>query len=213
MSVVQNPITGRTSGKCAGVVFSKWKSKNTMRGKPLTVKNPQSAGQVVQRSAFAFMVLLAQSIIVALRSSFKYAATEMSEYNYFIKQNIDLVDAVTHKIEVAHADELKFAAGPEPGFYDTAAVAAAGGAITITWDDTYQSDLREPTDEVIGFYYNSTTDTVGYFDNGDLYSAGTMSLTGSGTTNDIVYVYLAVATATKSRWSHSNYVDVVTLIA
>jgi len=53
MAIVQNPITGRTRKKFGTEVFSKHYENNTMRSRPIQVSNPQTEGQVRQRSIFA----------------------------------------------------------------------------------------------------------------------------------------------------------------
>lgn len=88
MAIVQNPITGRTKQKFASAVFSKQFGKNTMRSKPVEVKNPRTPEQVNQRNKFSLMIALARQLLGMLRLSFKNMATQMSAFNAFVASNI-----------------------------------------------------------------------------------------------------------------------------
>lgn len=211
MSVTQNPITGRTRGKFSNAIFSKWKQLNTIRAKPLQVNQPNTQGQLDQRSAFAIIVRYARMVLTMLRFSFKYSASAMSEFNYFIKKNIDCVDIVTGKIAVAFLELLEFASGPEAGLFDTAISSASAAAVVITWDDTYMADSREVGDKVILFVYNATEDTMTAIDNSILFSAGTGSFPLVSTVADDLYIYAAVCTANMSRFSPSQYLGTETV--
>jgi hypothetical protein len=88
MAIVQNPITGRTKKKFGTAVFAKQFGKNTMRTKPMEVKNPRTVGQVNQRNKFALMVAEGRKVNIMLKVSFHNMALEMTPFNVFIKQNI-----------------------------------------------------------------------------------------------------------------------------
>lgn len=87
MSVVQNPITGRTRGKFANAVFSKWKGKNTMRSKALQVRNPQTDGQLKQRAKFSILVHLSTLVAALLRVGMKEMSSTVTQFNAFITEN------------------------------------------------------------------------------------------------------------------------------
>lgn len=88
MAIVQNPITGRTKKKFGSAVFSKQFGKNTMRTKPIEVKNPRTPDQVNQRSKFSLIIETSREILGLIRVSFKSAANGMSAFNAFISINI-----------------------------------------------------------------------------------------------------------------------------
>jgi hypothetical protein len=88
MAIVQNPITGRTKQKFGTAVFSKQFGKNTMRTKPIEVKNPKTPDQVNQRNKFSLMVAEGRKLLSMLKVSFKSMTTDMSAFNVFIKNNI-----------------------------------------------------------------------------------------------------------------------------
>ena len=88
MAIVQNPITGRSKNKFGTAVFSKQFGKNTMRTKPIEVKNPKTPDQVNQREKFSLMVSTARLLLNFIRVSFKNSTTKMSPYNVFVSHNL-----------------------------------------------------------------------------------------------------------------------------
>ena len=52
MAVTQNPHIGRSKNAFATAVFTTWKGRNVMKGKPISVHNPDTPAQKKQRSAF-----------------------------------------------------------------------------------------------------------------------------------------------------------------
>ncbi len=88
MAIVQNPVTGRTKKKFGTAVFSKQFGKNTMRTKPMEVKNPKTPDQMNQRSKFAIMVAESRKLLGMSKVAFQNQALKMSAFNVFIKENI-----------------------------------------------------------------------------------------------------------------------------
>lgn len=211
MSVVQNPITGRSRGKYSSSIFSKWKGLNTLRSKPLTVNQPNTQSQIDQRSAFATAVMFARQILTMIRYSLKYSAINITEFNQFIRLVIHYVDTVTGKISAGDEDLLSFSAGPEPGLEDAAVVYVSGANFTLSWDDSFMSDLREATDKMVVFLYNSTQNKMIAIDTAVLFSTGTASVAHQGVAGDVIFVYACVCTVSYARFSPSQYVSTFTV--
>ncbi len=112
MAIVQNPITGRTKQKFGTAVFSKQFSKNTMRSKPIEVKNPRTPDQVNQRNKFSLMVAEGRRLLTMLKVSFQNMTTDMSAFNVFIKNNIKTAITGTPGNYVIDYSLLKVAKGP-----------------------------------------------------------------------------------------------------
>lgn len=91
MGVIKRGILGGFSGSVGNVVGSSWKGIATMKAKPLSVANPNTAGQVVQRTKMSNLVAFAKeilaNIIKPLNDRF---ASGMSGFNLFTQRNIDL---------------------------------------------------------------------------------------------------------------------------
>lgn len=91
MGVIKRGILGGFSGSVGNVVGSSWKGIATMKSKPLSVANPNTAAQVTQRSKMSNIVAFAKdqlaNIIKPLNDRF---ASNMSGFNLFVQRNIDL---------------------------------------------------------------------------------------------------------------------------
>lgn len=86
MAVVQNPITGRSRNSFASAIFQTWKGKNVLRAKPLTVANPRTVGQQLQRMKLAMMVFFYRQIAGVIKIGYASQAVGQSEYNAFASE-------------------------------------------------------------------------------------------------------------------------------
>lgn len=88
MAVVQNPIIGRAKQKFGNAIFSTWKGINTLRTLPLSVGNPKSAAQKLQRMKLALAVMLYRYFPGIIKIGYSSQAIKQSEYNAFISDMI-----------------------------------------------------------------------------------------------------------------------------
>ena len=88
MAIVQNPITGRTKKKFGTAVFSKQFGKNTMRTKPMDVKNPKTVGQVKQRTKFSTVVELVRQVLPLINEVYAGSLKKMSPFNKITSINV-----------------------------------------------------------------------------------------------------------------------------
>lgn len=88
MAIVQNPITGRTKKAFGTAVFSKQFGKNTMRTKPIEVRNPKTEGQVTQRTKFSTTVALVRQVLPIINEAYAGSLTKMSPFNKVTSINV-----------------------------------------------------------------------------------------------------------------------------
>jgi hypothetical protein len=88
MAIVQNPITGRTKKKFGTAVFSKQFGKNTMRSKPVGVKNPNTIGQSTQRTKFTTIVNLIRQVLPLINKVYAGSLKNMSPFNKIVSINL-----------------------------------------------------------------------------------------------------------------------------
>lgn len=213
MSVVQNPITGRSRGKFSNAVFSKWKGLNTLRSKPLSVNQPNTSAQIERRAMFAAMVAYARPILSMIQSSLKSLSVNKSEFNTFISKNIGNIDTSTFKFAVPSIPNLVFSAGSLPGFHSLVGSAAAGHTILVSWDSSYLSSLRSATDLVLFFCYNITTNALTFHFQGEEYATGSDTVSDAGVAGDSVAIFIATCDVDAVTFSNSYYVDTITLLS
>ena len=92
MGVIKQGILGGFKGKVGSVIGTSWKGKAVMKSMPLSVANPRTAGQVLQRNKFKTIVELASGILASIvKPLWDRFASGMSGYNAFVSANCDAV--------------------------------------------------------------------------------------------------------------------------
>jgi hypothetical protein len=213
MAIVQNPITGRTTGKFASAVFSKQFEKNTMRSKPIQVANPKTLKQRTQRMKFSMIVALAQIMLNFIRLGFKTASNAMSEFNSFVKANISTALSGSYPDFTINFPALIVSSGTLTGIIDAAATAIALNKITVSWfDNTGQGDALA-TDKVLILCINTVTNQSIYSDVDVARSAETYDIeVPAGWVGDDVAVYVSASNEEVTQIADSSYVDTVTVL-
>lgn len=91
MGIIKRGILGGFSNSVGNVVGSSWKGIATMKAKPLSVANPRTAGQVVQRDKMSNVVAFAKLILVSMIKPLNDRfAGQMSGFNLFVQRNLAL---------------------------------------------------------------------------------------------------------------------------
>jgi hypothetical protein len=85
MAIVQNPLTGRSSGKFANAIFSKNYQKNIIRSKPIEVANPKTIAQELQRNRFKAAQAYVSMLLQLFRIGFYYGSDKSSAYARGVK--------------------------------------------------------------------------------------------------------------------------------
>ena len=160
MAKIKQGILGGFSGKIANVVGSSWKGIAVIKSLPLSVANPQTAGQVAQRTkmtnSVAFAKEILASVIKPLRDRF---AVQQSGYNTFISDNIALFAASMP----SPAASLIIAEGKMASTaIATLVVADADATVTITWVDDSGEGFKLATDECYLVAVNESQDVIGF---------------------------------------------------
>lgn len=115
MAVTQNPHIGRSKNAFATAVFTTWKGRNVMKGKPISVHNPDTPAQKKQRSAFGATVQLWTRELSGHKRGFNSYASKMTEVNAFVQNNINSsVSANPAGDIVTDFTKLVLAEGPLP---------------------------------------------------------------------------------------------------
>jgi len=174
MAIVQNPITGRTRKKFGTAVFSKQFDQNTMRTKPLEVKNPRTAAQVIQREKFSKVVALMRQIIKTINDAYDGEVRGMSPYNRATSLTLkQAFDPVTNELDYS---KVIFCDNEGSNVDNVAMTCQAGRIINLTWDPA-TDDADELAAEMSFLLVNSTHNKVKVFSPGTLRSAGSATIT------------------------------------
>lgn len=158
MGVIKRGILGGFSGSVGNVVGSSWKGIATMKAKPLSVANPNTAGQVAQRTKMSNLVAFAKQILTAIIKPLNDRfASGMSGFNLFTQRNIDLfaadkpnpqADLVLSRGNVAGYENLNIAAN------------AATDQVQPVWDDNTGIGNALATDVSFAIAQNRNTGEI-----------------------------------------------------
>lgn len=91
MGKIKQGILGGFSGKVANVVGSSWKGIAVMKSLPLSVANPKTAAQILQRNRFKLLVGYAATMLSTIvKPLWDRFAQKMSGFNDFVSNNFDI---------------------------------------------------------------------------------------------------------------------------
>ncbi len=163
MSVVQNTLIGRARQKIGGSVFSSWKGINVLKSKPLTVANPKTDAQMVQRNALKILTELYRQVSGAVQVGFKQQAIQKSEFNAFTSYNLkNAINKSAAPVATLVLNNLLFAQGTIAGTPTTSGTAsAATQEVTMNYADTADLPGQSTNDKAFLVVYNGTTQ-IGY---------------------------------------------------
>lgn len=160
--VMLNGPYGNYTGKVGGTIAAMWKGINYLKAYVVPA-NPNSVGQQAQRTKFKAVVLLAQSLIPTLITTFwNPFAVGMSGFNAFVKNIFPAVSSVG-LIQVA-CQVVKGTLESTPIL--TATYNTGTGGIEVTWQgDTTGNGL--PNDDLNCLILDKTTNAIIHYATGD----------------------------------------------
>lgn len=208
MGVILRGILGGFSGRVANVVGSSWKGIAYMKSLPLSVANPQTAGQTAQRTKFSAVVLAGTFLLATIiKPMWDRFAQKMSGYNDFISKNIDAF--TTSGVLIAAS--FRSSIGTLTGF-DTLTIDADNSAnsINLNFLDNSGTGSALATDTVSCAWYNVTQD---YWNGGaSTLTRADLSISFSDTvmaTGDTLECYASLRRADGTLVSNSEHATVV----
>lgn len=117
MAIVQNPLISRASGSVGNSIFSKWKSKNTLRSKSINPCPEPTILQAAVRAQFKNCVEFFTPAKFYSAYLFASASSRLSAINSFVKQNVNLFSADSNIIHAAGIVRLIFSRGTIESFF------------------------------------------------------------------------------------------------
>lgn len=190
MGIIKRGILGGFSKSVGPVVGSSWKGIAVMKAKPLSVANPNTAGQQAQRGKFSKAVAAAQALLAGLITTFwNPFAERMSGFNFWIQRNIDAFDA-SGLVTPANINLGTTTKHPAAG---VAIVANdAGDDVDFTWTDNSGEEGSVAGDLAVLVAYNETTDKWYYSETAVQRSTAAATLSGvTQTVGDVVDGFLS----------------------
>lgn len=203
-------ILGGLSGKVGNLVGTSWKGIAVIKSLPLSVANPNTAGQVTQRTKMSnvveFAKLILATIIKPLNDRF---ASGQSGFNLFVQRNIDFflnAFAVGSQSNVI-LSQGNVATQPmvsiDPDVSD--------GNIGIVWTDTSGYNNALGTDQIFIVATNSSRSSlvaVGLDDGFDRDNLpATIDLPEGTQAGDAIYLYVSMRRLDGSQVSNTTTIN------
>lgn len=206
--VVSNPLIGKSKQSMGNATFSTWKGINVLKEKPQSVANPQTDGQIMQRSAFSQMVAAFRNMPAVVRAGFKKLAVKKSEFNAFVSYALkNAFDFSTPPTATLVPADVLISKGTISATDATSYVAdRSSNTIVANWIHTVLQPGQSAADLAIVAAYNITKDDwYGEVTNA-LRSADTASivLPADWSTGDTLRIYLGFYNETSGESSDST---------
>lgn len=154
MGVIKRGILGGVSGKVANVVGASWKGIAYLKSLPLSVANPRTAAQMIQRNAMSSITREFSPVLTSLiQPLWNRFAVQMSGFNHFVQVNIGLFAGGVF----ATYENFRLSIGKLVGEVDLVLVADKSlGTIICTFSGNYGGNNAQETDTCHLAVYNSS---------------------------------------------------------
>jgi hypothetical protein len=211
MGKISQGILGGFSGKVGNVIGGNWKGIDYMRVRPASVANPQTEGQVDQRTKFSTILQFLQPLTGFLQIGFRGYAIKMTAFNSAMSYNFRNAIIGEYPDYVIDYENALISRGGLTGALNPTANSPGVGQVQFNWTDNSTDGNASPTDKVMALVYNPARNEAVYVTNGSARSAGTHTLTVPDQyTGDTVYTFISFISEDNKVVSNSKYIgDVV----
>lgn len=203
-AVIKRGILGGFQNKIANVVGGSWKGISYMRSLPISVANPRTSAQTLQRDTFKNTVQFAVKILTTvIKPLWDRFAQYESGYNAFVSVNIGFFD----DLGLSEVTDLVISKGTLATMNMTDTVLdASASTLVLTWDPTPSGDAN-PSDTAYAVVYNTVTKDVQGFDTQVARSVGTSTSTVdiALTAGNNCYVFVAMRKADGTKASNTEF--------
>ncbi len=212
MGKINQGILGGFSGKVGNVIGGNWKGIDYMRVKPASVANPQTEGQVDQRTKFSTVLQFLQPLKDFIKVGYKSYAIKMTQFNSamsYILKNAVTGDYPDYTIDYANA---LISRGSLASVLNGTAASSASGVVEFTWNDNSSEGNAQATDKAMIVTYNQSKGEAIFVTAGAARSAGTQTLTvPDDFSGDSVECFIAFISEDGLSVSNSKYVGSITV--
>jgi len=210
MGKISQGILGGFSGKVGNVVGGNWKGIDYMRVKPASVANPQTEGQVDQRTKFSTVLQFLQPLRGFLKVGFRGYAIKMTEFNSAMSYNVKNAIIGEYPDYVIDYENALISRGGLTGALNPTVNSPGAGQVLFNWADNSLDGNANATDKAMVLVYNPARNEAVYVTNGSARNTGTHTLTVPDQySGDTVYAFIAFISEDGKSVSNSKYVGEV----
>lgn len=216
MAVVQNPLIGSAKNKIGGTVFQKWKNKNVLRTKPLTVANPNTLPQQKQRLKMSTVVGIMRQIQSTLKEAFNEVIAGITAPNAFVSNNMSAVSVNDSLVVTVDTEAMVFAKGTIAPAVGTAMDSTTENAFNVLFSNNSNGSTALATDVVNLAIIKSDGTVAAIFPTSNTRGdgeTGAVDITGSFQSGQEVAVYLYFTRPSVNKESDSTFVATTNVTA
>ncbi|WP_282036202.1 DUF6266 family protein [Saccharicrinis aurantiacus] len=212
MGKINQGILGGFSGKVGNVIGGNWKGIDYMRVKPASVANPQTEGQVDQRSKFSTVLRFLQPMKDFVKVGYKGYANKMTEFNSAMSYNLkNAITGAYPDFTIDYASAL-ISRGSLAGVLNGVVDSASAGNVSFTWSDNSTDGNAQATDKAMLLVFNAIKNECIFITDGELRSLGAQTLTvPDNYSGDQVECFIAFISEDGTSVSNSKYIGAVTV--
>lgn len=206
MAIVQNPITGNSSGRLGNVIFYTSYGKNVIRTKPLKVKQPNTTGQIKSRSAFSLVQKFIAKNILHFRETCQSLQNNNSTYIAVISYYLQNCLQYSEGLYNFDTTKMIFSAGNLQNIEaPTVCTIDENQNIQIVWNDNTGTN-EAAADDLINFViYNATTNEVHRFQvTRETATLEILQTTTNIQPTDIISLFYFASNASRSQFSNTS---------
>lgn len=211
MGKINQGILGGFSGKVGTVVGGSWKGISYMRAKAVSVANPKTEAQLIQRAKFALAVQYLQPCTDFVRAGYKNYAIKQTAFNAAMSYTLSNAISGTYPSFIIDPAKILLSKGALTTA-SNAQAALSGSTVKITWDDNSGLGSAKPTDLSLAIVVNPDNNEAVYRIAGTARTSEEESLTiPIDWTGDKVEVYLGFVSEDGKEVSNSMYAGSITI--
>lgn len=207
--IVQNPIVGRSRNKLANTIFSTWNGLNVVRSKPLSVANPQTLAQRIQRARTSVNAQFAKAFSAAILIGFRIKQVGQSARSQALKANYPFTkaDPFTAIGEILFEYAVVSKGSITPTQITTATATAGSASVSVAFPNSVADASQASTDKMVLCVINGNTgksvQSIGTFSRNS--GSITAILPEAVQSGDELHFYLFAYSVTTSAVSDSTY--------
>lgn len=205
MAISQNTLIGSTSQSVGGVTFTKWKGRNVIKAKAISVANPRTPAQTANRNRFAGVSKFYSEHKTALSLAFLRLMGNVTDGNMFNSMNRLCFSTDFVGIDPAKIEDLTLSSGSLGSFGTVSNVEGMHDHASVAYTYTPNPAKALATDQCRVLVYNETKDTFAFSDQTVAEgSANTIVFIGTDS-GDVVYAWVYSFSITGRLLSDSVY--------
>lgn len=210
MAISQNTLIGSTKQSVGGVTFTKWKGRNIIKAKAVSVANPKTPAQVANRNRFSGVSKFYSRYKPSLSLAMLRMMGAITDGNIFASLNRLCFLTESVGVDLTRINELVLAKGSLGVFSEMSMGESSSGVAIVA--GTYQPNQSQSssTDKFRVLFFNVDADTFNFFDTNSSTSSVSVTFSDFAVAGQEVHSWIFSYSVTGKLLSDSVYCGSIT---